>query len=299
MPDFCKRHDFFKYHGLGNDYLVIEPARFAEPLTPAMVRRICDRHRGVGSDGILYGPAPGAAPPAVRIYNPDGSESAKSGNGLRIFARHLHEHGHLHAQGHVQGTAFYMATSAGPVQARLLDEAGHAIAVSMGRVRFDSAAIPMTGAPREVVREALAVDGRHLTITAATIGNPHCVIPVAQPTPEMARELGPLVEHHPAFPERTNVQFMAVRDRHAIRIEIWERGAGYTLASGSSSCAAAAAACRLGLCESPVTVHMPGGTLTITLDRDYHAEMEGPVAAVHAGDFSDELLAELGLRRQG
>ncbi len=284
--------DFFKYHGLGNDYLVIEPARFAEPLRPDAVRRICDRHRGIGSDGILYGPTPDATPPALRIFNPDGSEAAKSGNGLRIFARHLH------TQGHVQGSTFDMSTSAGTVRARLLDGAGHAIAVSMGQVRFDSAAIPMTGPPREVVAEALTVGHRQLTVTAATIGNPHCVIPVSDPTPAMAREQGPLVENHPAFPERTNVQFMAVLARHAIRIEIWERGAGYTLASGSSSCAAAAAACRLGLCESPVTVHMPGGTLTITLDGTYHALMEGPVAAVHSGDFSDELLTELGLHRQ-
>lgn len=287
--------DFFKYHGLGNDYLVLEPARFAAPPSAEAVRRICDRHRGVGGDGILWGPLPGtggATAPAVRIFNPDGSEAEKSGNGLRIFARFLWE------RGHVRQSPFPIAVPAGVVTARVLDGAASRIAVEMGQATFHSAEIPVNGPPRQVLREALAVAGRTLTISAASVGNPHCVVLVEAPTPELARELGPLIERHPLFPNRANVQFMRVLDEHAIQIEIWERGAGYTLASGTSSCAAAAVACRLGLCRSPVTVHMPGGRLEVRLDEDFRLEMEGPVSAVAAGDFAPELLRELGLERR-
>jgi diaminopimelate epimerase len=288
--------DFFKYHGLGNDYLVLEPRRFSAAPTGQAVRRICDRNRGVGSDGILWGPlAETAAPGAfsVRIFNPDGSEAEKSGNGLRIFARFLWE------QRHATATPFSIHTPGGTVSVRILDDAASLIAMEMGQARFHSAQIPVNGPPRQVLREALTVGGRTLTINAASVGNPHCVVLTDAPTPELARELGPLIERHPLFPNRTNVQFMRVRDEHAIQIEIWERGAGYTLASGTSSCAAAAVACRLGLCRSPVTVHMPGGSLEVRLDEEFHIELEGPVSAVCQGDFAAELLAELGLERRG
>jgi diaminopimelate epimerase len=284
--------DFWKYHGLGNDYLVLEPARFAAPITPEGVRVLCDRHRGVGSDGVLWGPLAGRVPPAVRIFNPDGSEAERSGNGLRIFARHLR------ARGLAPSDAFAIDTIVGPVQVRLLDAAGRTAALAMGAVRFDSAAIPMTGPPREVLREPLAVGGRDLVVSAANVGNPHCVVLVDDPTPALACELGPLLERHPSFPARTNVQLVAVRDRHRIRIEIWERGAGYTEASGTSSCAAAAVACRLGLAASPVTVEMPGGTLRVEVDASFRVTLTGEVADVAHGDLADELLALAGLGRR-
>jgi len=285
--------DYFKYHGLGNDYLVLEPARFRAPPTPEAVRRICDRHRGVGGDGILLGPLPGAAgdPPAVRIFNPDGSEAEKSGNGLRIFARHLW------ARGHVTGRRFAIGTAVGPVEAELLDEAGRRFALAMGEVRFTSADIPWSGPPREALGERVEVGGVTLELFGATVGNPHCVVFTPDPTPEAARTLGPLLETHPLFPHRTNVQLARVEGPHDLRIEIWERGAGYTLASGSSSCAAAAVACRLGKCTSPVTVHMPGGTLVVELDAGFHARLVGEVEAVGQGDLAEEFLAALGLER--
>jgi diaminopimelate epimerase len=284
--------DFWKYHGLGNDYLVLEPERFAAPITPEGVRVLCDRHRGIGSDGILWGPLPGRVPLAVRIFNPDGSEAERSGNGLRIFARHLR------ARGLAPSDAFAIDTIVGPVDVRLLDATGHTAALAMGAVRFDSAAIPMTGPPREVLRERLVVGGRDLLVSAANVGNPHCVVLVDDPTAALACELGPLLERHPSFPARTNVQLVAVRDPHHIRIEIWERGAGYTEASGTSSCAAAAVAGRLGLVTSPVTVEMPGGTLRVELDAAFHVTLTGEVADVAHGDLADELLALAGLRRR-
>jgi len=286
-------NDFFKYHGLGNDYLVIEPGRFLGKLSPAAVRLICNRNRGVGSDGILWGPLAAQDPaPRVSIFNPDGSEAEKSGNGLRIFARHLWER-RLIAQ-----RRFAIATLAGEVEVEVLDDTGSMIAIAMGQVRFDSQAIPMTGPAREVIRESLHAGGEVWTVTAANIGNPHCVVPVAEPSEALARRIGPLIERHESFPRRTNVQFMRKVDDHAIRIEIWERGAGYTSASGSSSCAAAAAARRLGLVQSPVSVHMPGGILRVELDLEDRARLTGPVAAVAHGDFHRDFLAELGLVRR-
>jgi diaminopimelate epimerase len=291
-------HDYCKYHGLGNDYLVIEPGRFRAPLSAAQGRALCDRHRGIGADGVLLGPLTVERPaglaadvPALRIFNPDGSEGEKSGNGLRIFARHLWE------RGLVAGRAFSLHTPGGTVHVRVLDAGGTRIAIAMGAVRFDSAHIPMRGPPREVLREPLQVGEATYTVNGATIGNPHCVVLVEAPTPALAQSVGPLIERHASFPQRTNVQFMRVLDRHAIQIEIWERGAGYTQASGTSSCASAAVACRLGLCESPVTVHMPGGRLEVRLGAGFEAELEGDVAAVGCGRLADEFLAAHGLRR--
>lgn len=305
-PDFFEHHDFFKYHGLGNVYLVIEPGRFDQELTGAAVRKICDSHLGVGADGVLLGPTQmGATQPAggghgVRIFNSDGSEAEKSGNGLRIFARFLWEHGY------VSESPFPIHTAGGVVRARMNDSGGGGIALEMGQVRFDSPSIPMTGPPREVLRETLNVEGREFTISAANVGNPHCVVEgegegLSAHTfrgEEMAREFGPLIERHPSFPNRTNVQFLTIIDSHRIRIEIWERGSGYTLSSGTSSCAASAVACRLGRCASPITVEMPGGELTVRLDADFNAELEGPVVSVAAGRFADEFLALLGLTRR-
>lgn len=276
---------FHKYHALGNDYLVLDPADFPgwpEP-TPAQIRVICHRNFGVGSDGILWGPLPSTQSDfGLRIFNPDGSEAEKSGNGLRIFSRYLWD------RGLVKTPAFTVETPGGHVQS-LIQENGHLITVAMGRVSFDSAKIPVTGAPREVLNEQITILDREFTFCAATIGNPHCVIPLPEVTPALAHRYGPHLEVHPNFPRKTNVQFLQVLDRANIRIEIWERGAGYTLASGSSSSAAAAVARRLGLVDRDLTVHMPGGTIGITLDEDYAVLMTGTVNQVAAGTMHRDL----------
>lgn len=283
---------FCKYHGLGNDYIVLNPADLAAPLTTDQIRLICHRNYGPGSDGILLGPLPSqAARFAVRIFNPDGSEAEKSGNGLRIFCRYLWD------QKLVGQEEFAVETAGGVVRATVFD-AGRNVRVDMGRVRFWSDEIPVTGPRREVVKERVTAAGEELVICAATIGNPHCVV-VGRPAPEglrplepvhaeLARRLGPALETHPMFPRRTNVQFLNVLDRANIRIEIWERGAGYTLASGSSSSAAAAVAHRLGWCDRDVTVHMPGGTLRIEIGEDFAIRMTGPVTKVVEGDIAAE-----------
>ncbi len=276
---------FRKYHGLGNDYIVVDARAFALP-PPEQIRRICDRHRGPGSDGILWGPFP--APGAdfgLRIFNPDGTEAEKSGNGLRIFSRYLWD------EGLVGGEPFTVLTPGGLVTAQVLD-GGREVRVEMGRVSFYSRDIPVAGPPREVLRETLEVGGQQVTFCAATIGNPHCVVLCGEPTREIALRLGPLIECHALFPNRTNVQFVQVLGRDAIRIEIWERGAGYTLASGSSSSAAAAVAHRLGLCGPEVTVHMPGGRLDIRIGETFDITMTGPVARVCDGEIHSEVFEE-------
>ncbi len=273
---------FYKYHALGNDYIVLHPAEFKE-LTEERICRLCHRNYGLGSDGILYGPTDTEqADFALRIFNPDGSEAEKSGNGLRIFARYLWD------KGKVQNNEFTILTLGGKVKARVHTN-GQKVTVDMGQVSFESAKIPVTGTPREVINEEMEIAGQMLNFTAATIGNPHCVILSNEISEAQTRTLGPLIERDPRFPNRTNVQFMKVLDRSNIRIEIWERGAGYTLASGSSSSAAAATAHRLSLCDSNITVHMPGGEIKIVISNNYSVTMTGTVTKIAEGVISEEM----------
>jgi diaminopimelate epimerase len=273
---------FHKYHALGNDYLVVELAKSEMP-TAAIVRALCDRHYGVGSDGILVAGPTTIAGFSLRIFNPDGSEAEKSGNGLRIFARYLWD------TRKVAAAAFEVATKGGIVRCQVLDD-GRRIDVAMGIASFSSARIPVAGPSRDVIDEPIEVDRRHLHFTGVSMGNPHCVILLDEISPDIARRLGPLLEQHPAFPNRTNVQFVRVFNRNRIQIEIWERGAGYTLASGSSSCAAGAAAVRLGLCDREITVAMPGGELAVIVSEDYSIRMVGPAAKIAEGSIARDLL---------
>ena len=276
---------FSKYHALGNDYLVIDPQDWPSPLTPLQIKLICHRNFGVGSDGILLGPLPSdQARFALRIFNPDGSEAEKSGNGLRIFSRYLWD------RQRVKNEEFNIQTPGGVVKARVLDD-GKTVRVEMGQVSFQSERIPVTGPPREVINEKITAGGRTFTFCAATIGNPHCVIPLPEISAELAKQYGPLLETDAHFPKRTNVQFLKVLDRKNIQIEIWERGAGYTLASGSSSSAAAAVAHKLGFCDPSITVHMPGGTISIEIGDGFSVLMTGPVAKVSEGTISEEVFA--------
>jgi len=279
---------FYKYHALGNDYIVLNPADF--PLwkpapTVGQIRVICHRNFGVGSDGILWGPLPSQKSEfGLRIFNPDGSEAEKSGNGLRIFSRFLWD------QGLVKNPSFTIEVPGGHVQS-VIKDGGKLITVEMGSVSFDSAKIPvnLAGAPRDVINETIKILDREFTYCAATIGNPHCVIPLPEISAELAHKFGPHFEVHPNFPRKTNVQFLKVIDRNNIQIEIWERGAGYTLASGSSSSASAAVAHRLGLVDKSVTVHMPGGQIGIEIGDHFSIMMTGTVNKVAEGTMHPQL----------
>ncbi len=279
---------FYKYHALGNDYIVLNPteSESTQKLNAARIQSICHRHFGLGSDGILLGPLEDPAYDiGLRIFNPDGSEAEKSGNGLRIFTRYLRD------KGMIGDDPVQIHTAGGLVSARV-HEGGKVVSVQMGKVSFDSRRIPVDGPAREVLNESLLVDEAEFTFCAASVGNPHCVILRKEISKEETLEFGPRIENEPRFPNRTNVQFMKILDRSNIQIEIWERGAGYTLASGSSSSAAAAVAFRLGLCDAQIKVHMPGGTIDIEISTDYDISMTGAVTKVAEGFIDPEMFEQ-------
>jgi diaminopimelate epimerase len=279
---------FVKGHGLGNDYIVLSEADLPRALTEGAIVRICDRNWGVGSDGILLLTPSTRADFGLRIFNPDGSEAEKSGNGLRIFAKYLWDHGHA------QNPKFTVDTRGGIVECEchVADGRMQLVTVEMGRVTFRASEVPMTGPDRDVVAVPLRLpDGVELSVTAVSVGNPHCVVFVDALDDAECRRLGPLIERHAAFPNRTNVQFARVLKRDEIEILIWERGAGYTLASGSSSCGAASAAVRNGFCtHGRVTVRMPGGTLAIDVRPDWSLRLQGPVEEVCTGTMTREFV---------
>ena len=225
---------FRKYQALGNDYIVLDPADWPQEPSPALVQRICDRHHGIGADGVLWGPIVPTEPFPVKLFNPDGGEFEKSGNGLRIFARYLWD------RDLPGGSHFVLSTPAGPVTAHILDASATTIGLEMGRISFDSLQIPAAGPQREILRESVALGDRKVRITALSIGNPHCVVFVDDLTAgdavgregpsdslaTVARDLGPRLERLPLFPKRANVQIVRVVDRHTLRVAVWERGAG-------------------------------------------------------------------------
>jgi diaminopimelate epimerase len=287
------KNGFFRGHGLGNDYLVMDPKELSFKLTPPAIEAICNRHWGLGSDGILAAVPSTKADFGLRIFNPDGSEAEKSGNGLRIFARYLH------ATGKTKKTHFTVETKGGLVTIDLhLDRRGDAgsVTVEMGRATFTPSALPCILPVKELIEQPIEAVGRALRFTGVSVGNPHCVL-FKEAGASWSREdlltLGPALEHHAIFPKRTNVQLAVPTGAKELTILIWERGAGETQASGSSSCAAAAAAVRLGLVTSPVAVRMPGGTLTIDVASDFSLTMKGPVAEVARGSLSASFVRSL------
>ncbi len=289
------KYELIRSHALGNDYLVVDGASFGVPLTPERVRRICDRHTGVGSDGILELCAPPEGfDAAVRIHNPDGSEAEKSGNGVRIFAKFCVDHGYVDP-----GRPIRIHTLGGPVVAETIARgaAWSMLRVSMGRVSFRTGDLPMVvpglSDRDELIGREIVAGDRSVTATCLSIGNPHTVVFDAPFDEASARALGPLLERHVYFPKRTNVQLVRVLDRHRVEALIWERGAGFTQASGSSACAVAAACVRAGLCDREVEVIMPGGSLEVSVGEDWSIEQVGPAQELARGSLSAELVADL------
>jgi diaminopimelate epimerase len=268
--------DFVKGHGLGNDYIVLDGERFGIPLTPERVRLLCHRNLGVGSDGVLEITRRGDRFSA-RIWNPDGSEAERSGNGLRIAAKFLSDHGYTNE------SHFVIETAAGPVAAEVYRRAGrvHAVRLEMGRALIDRAAKP------------LQIERRRLEVTVVSVGNPHCVIFGEPLTRERLFAVGPLVERHPNFPDRINVQLAAAESRQRARALVWERGAGHTLASGTSACAVAAACFDRGLVDGTVTILMEGGQLEVEVGPDLDLIMTGPAEEVCEGTLSPDLKQRL------
>jgi diaminopimelate epimerase len=260
-----------KYQALGNDYLVLDLPGPLEELV-AILPLLCDRHRGLGSDGLL---AFDPRAMAVRIFNPDGSEAQKSGNGLRIIAAHA-------VLEHDAGKDFELRTQDRTNAVHVVGGGGSQIVseIDIGRPSFRAADLPANfdGEPETVTLDTPA--GR-VEAVLVSVGNPHCVVFGEPVTRERCLELGPHLERHPAFPERTNVQLCEVVDRHRVRVEIWERGAGYTLASGTSASGVAAACMRRGLVDDILGVEMPGGTLAVRRTTSGSLIQAGPARRVY------------------
>lgn len=283
---------FVKYHAAGNDYLVVGGLPGLDPSSrdwPAAARVLCDRNRGIGADGVVVGPVGEAAagePVGLRLFNCDGGECERSANGLRIFALHL-------AARHGAGPDLVLRTRAGLAAAHVRDLDAGVVSVAIGRPTFDPRAVPVLGADAPALRVPIDVDGRHVEATCLNNGNPHAVVPMPALSPALTAELGPRIARHPRFPERTNVEFVRVRDTATIEIEIYERGAGRTLASGSGACAAASAAHALGLVGHHVTVGMPGGDVVVDLDADGAVTVTGSAEPIAEGVVADALLRRI------
>ncbi len=276
-----------KYHGLGNDYLIFDPNKNELELTEESVRLICNRNFGVGSDGLLVGPILGQDKLELKILNPDGSEAELSGNGVRIFGKYLKD------AGYVQKNRFIVNTLSGQQTIQYLNEDGTKIKVSMGKLSFYSDEIPVTGPRREVLNETMMFGSIPYRVTCVTIGNPHCVIWLNDISKELACRIGKHSETADYFPEKINTELLRVVDRTNVEIEIYERGAGYTLASGTSGCAAAGAAYRMGLTDPKMYVHMPGGVLEVEIEKDGGVLMTGEVGYVGRFILSHEMTEQL------
>ena len=252
-----------KWHGLGNDYLLVERDELAAPLTAEQVKRICDYHFGVGSDGILEVVSADGDRAEIVIWNPDGSTAELSGNGTRIAARWLAR----------RSGAQEVRITIGPreVAARIGD--GAEVELDVGAVEVGET-------------ETISVGSEQVELTPVSVGNPHAVIRREPERVELLR-LGPLVESHERFPERTNVQLVRVDNPNELTVGVWERGAGETLSSGTSAVAASAAAVANGWCESPVTVHLAGGDLLVEL-ADGEARLTGPAEEICLVELAEE-----------
>lgn len=287
--------DFYKYHGLGNDYLVIDPNKldFKLEMNKKNIKLICDQHFGIGSDGIVYGPIFQDDRICFKIFNPDGSEAEKSGNGIRIFSQYLWDNNYK------TDNNFEIFIQGEKICVELIDKSKNLIKVNLGKFSFKSDDIPtISGETRDIINESIEIEKEpdieeHIfKVTCVNIGNPHCVIIQDEISKNFTKRYGPVLENHFLFPNRVNVQFVKILDESNIKLEIWERGAGYTLASGSSSAAAVCAAHAQDLVKSKVTVHMQGGKVDIEVNKK-NVYLTGTVARIVNGNFLSDFKNEL------
>ena len=275
-----QKNGWLKSHGLGNDYIVFNAENIDFELSRESIVRICDEHFGIGSDGILLLTESKRADFGLTIYNPDGSTAEKSGNGLRIFADYLYSMGYTDKTKisiEVGGQVVWCSLELGA------DGDVENITVDIGKATFVPAQIPVISDKQEALDIKIVLDEQEWIFSAVSVGNPHAVFIVDDVNDIDVIETGSMVECHEIFPNRINVQFVQVLDRNNAVIEIFERGAGYTLASGSSSSAVVAVLYKKGLVDEKVSVHMPGGTLEVEIDRDYSLKLSGPVERTACG----------------
>jgi diaminopimelate epimerase len=283
-----KNNFFVKSHGLGNDYIVLDSDKIEFELTQDLIKKICDVHYGIGSDGILVKYDSDVADFKLRIFNPDGSEAEKSGNGLRIFCKFLYDYGYTDKE------EFTVETKGGIVKAKIEEKnkfgKAKIITVDMGKAIFSAKQIPVNTDKEEFISEKIAVGDKEFEVSCVSVGNPHCVILKENLDEEEIKKYGPMIENHPHFPNRINVQFVKPLSRNEAQILIWERGAGFTYASGSSSCGVASVLVKKGLADREITIKMIGGDLKISIDEDWNIKMTGEVQEICSGYISRELL---------
>jgi diaminopimelate epimerase len=276
---------FNKMHGLGNDFVVIDAIRQRLDIDYAQFSQAaCDRHFGIGADGVIFVLPSDHSDIRMRIFNADGSEPQMCGNGIRCFARFVYE------EGLVQKEVMSVETLAGVIVPSLLLVDGHVtgVEVDMGEPRLRRAEIPMLGEAPEssVIAAPIDVDGQSYTITAVSMGNPHAVVFVPDTESIAIDTLGPRFENHPLFPERTNTEFVQIISKTEAIMRVWERGSGETLACGTGACAVVVAGVQNGFLDRKATVHLPGGDLLIEWQKsDNHVIMTGPASLVFKGEI--------------
>ena len=274
-------NNFVKSHGLGNDYIVMDLKKINFKLGKKRIKEICHRNYGIGADGILLLVNSKKADFGLKIYNPDGTEAEKSGNGLRIFSKYLYDYKYTKKRN------FLIETKGGIVHSEVIlkNKKIKDVKVDMGVASFESKKIPVKTKNKYSINQRIKVKNQSFTYSSVTVGNPHCVIFLKKASKDLALKFGRLIEENKLFPKRTNVQFAQIISKNKVKIEIWERGAGYTLASGSSSCGVVSVGYRLGLLSEKVEVIMPGGKLYIEIDKDYKLTMKGPVEEICNGQL--------------
>lgn len=281
---------FVKSHGLGNDYIVLDNNNINFELTNNAIIRICDYHFGIGSDGILLNLPSQKADFQLKIFNPDASEAEKSGNGLRIFCKYIYDYGFT------KNKTFTVETLGGIVTANIIElknDKAHVIQIYMGKAIFESKNIPVNHPKQTCLQEELVVEDKTYIINCVSVGNPHCVVIKENLDVDEIMKYGTHIENHPKFPNRINLQFAKPISQNKVEILIWERGAGYTLASGSSSSAVACVCKKLGLTDSNMEIVMKGGTLRLFVDDELNIRMTGEVREIATGYLGKELLEDL------
>jgi diaminopimelate epimerase len=273
---------FVKYHGLGNDFILVDNRQQPEPMiTPEQAVAWCDRHFGIGADGVIFAlPGQDGTDYTMRIFNSDGSEPEMCGNGIRCLARFIAD-----LEGASAKEVYRIHTLAGVIIPKL--EANGQVTVDMGQPRLSAAEIPTTLAAAEpqVVNQPIEAAGASWQVTCVSMGNPHCITFMPSVAEIPLEAIGPQFEHHPTFPQRTNTEFIEVVSRDYLKMRVWERGAGITLACGTGACAALAAAVLNGLCDRRATVELPGGCLEIEWSEvDQRLYMTGPAQQVFRGE---------------
>jgi len=271
---------FTKMHGTGNDYVFVNGFEQEVSDPEAFARVVSDRHFGVGGDGLILILPSEKADVRMRIFNADGSEAEMCGNGIRCVAKYVYERRLIPRRKRMR-----IETAAG-VRAVELDVRGsevEKVRVSMGKPRLERTEVPMLGPAGEVILEPLEVDGRSFEVTALSMGNPHCVIFVERASSLPLDEIGPKIENHKRFPQRTNVEFVEVQNRNDVRVRVWERGSGETLACGTGAAAVCVAGAITGKTARKVRVHLDGGDLELDWPEDGEVYLTGPAVEVFDG----------------